>query len=78
MERVRAEFTVEPFVEDAPGAHVLAAITAARTAGLEPEVGPFATTVEGDRTAVSEVVRDVVDAAFAAGATRVSLTIERA
>jgi len=74
--RVRAEFTVEPFADAAPGPHVLAAIEAARRGGLHPEVGPFATAIEGDGSVVHEAVRAALDAAFAGGATRVSVVVE--
>lgn len=78
MRNVRAEFTVEPFNPGVPGAHVRAAIDAARVGGLEPEIGPFATTVVGDASIVAEAVRSLTVAAFAAGATRVSVTVEQA
>jgi uncharacterized protein YqgV (UPF0045/DUF77 family) len=74
---VRAEFTVEPFVDGTPGPHVGAAVEAARVAGLVPDVGPFATSVTGDAAAVSEAVRAVISAAFGAGATRVAIAVER-
>jgi uncharacterized protein YqgV (UPF0045/DUF77 family) len=78
MARLRAEFTVEPFHEGAPGPHVVAAIEAAREAGLEPDVGPFGTAVAGDDAAVNEGVRAALAAAFAHGATRVTVTVEQA
>jgi uncharacterized protein YqgV (UPF0045/DUF77 family) len=78
MARLRAEFTVEPFADAAPGPHVRAAIEAAERTGLEPDVGPFGTTIEGDEPVVSQAVGALVTAAFAAGATRVSMTVERA
>jgi uncharacterized protein YqgV (UPF0045/DUF77 family) len=77
MSSVRVEFLVEPFSEGAPGPHVLAAIDAARGAGLEPEVGPFGTVILLPGERVGHLVGDVVDAAFAAGATRVALQLER-
>ena len=46
--QITAEFTVEPFVEGAPGPHVLAAIQVAESAGLAVDVGPFGTTVVGE------------------------------
>jgi uncharacterized protein YqgV (UPF0045/DUF77 family) len=78
MARLRAEFTVEPFADGAPGPHVLAAIEAARVAGLEPDVGPFGTAVHGEAAAVNESVRAALAAAFANGAERVTVTVERA
>ena len=72
---VRAEFTVEPFREAAPGRHVAAAVAAAEEAGLTAELGPFGTAVEGDLAAVTAALGPVVAAALAAGATRVSFTV---
>jgi len=63
---VTAEFTIEPFIDGTPGAHVLAALEAVRDVGLEPSIGPFGSSITGDLTAVS-----------AAGATRVSLQLTR-
>ena len=70
-----AEFTIEPFVEGAPGPHVNAAIAVAENAGLGVEVGPFGTTVTGDAEAVLGAVDGVLRAAVANRATRVSLQI---
>lgn len=72
---VRAEFTIEPFREAAPGAHVAAAVEAAARAGLQPDVGPFGTAVEGEAATVTAALGPVVEAAMAAGATRVSFTV---
>ena len=74
---VLVEFTVEPFTEGSPGAHVLAAVEAARACGVEPSMGPFATSVHVDAELVGVVTHAVVDAALAAGATRVNVTVER-
>lgn len=74
--RARAEFTVEPFVDGNPGAHVHAAIDAVRSAGLDPDIGPFATVVEGDAAAVIAAMNAMLDAAQAAGASCVSLQID--
>ena len=37
---LRLEYTVEPFVEGAPGPHVTAALEAAGATGLDVEFGP--------------------------------------
>lgn len=74
---LKAEFTVEPFEDGAPGPHVVTAISAVRDSGLEPNVGPFATAVDGDPAAVTRAVQAAMEAAFAHGATRVSVTVER-
>ena len=77
MSSARVEFMVEPFAEGSPGPHVLAAINAARLAGAEPEMGPFGTSVEIDATAAGSLVADVITAAIANGANRVSIQVER-
>jgi uncharacterized protein YqgV (UPF0045/DUF77 family) len=74
--RARAEFTVEPFVDGKPGAHVHAAIEAVRNTGLEPQIGPFATVVDGETSAVIFAMSMMLDAAQAAGSDRVSLQID--
>ncbi len=72
---VRAELTIEPFVEGSPGDHVLAAIEALRPA--QPDVGPFATTVVGDVEAIGQLVRDALVAAFTHGATGATVSLHR-
>lgn len=75
---LRAEFTIEPFAAGRQGAHVQAAIDAARAAGFEVEVGPFGSSLEGSGPAVAGAVASIVQAAFAAGASRVSVQVEEA
>ena len=75
--QVVAEFTIEPFVEGAPGPHVHAGLDAVRAAGFEPDLGPFGSTVTGELSAVSAALVDLLAAATAAGATRVSLQISQ-
>ncbi|MCS5677752.1 MAG: thiamine-binding protein [Actinomycetota bacterium] len=72
---ISAEFTIEPFVEGAPGPHVRAAIDVAEAAGLAVDVGPFGTSVSGESESVLETVDAVVRAAIDRGATRVSLQL---
>ena len=72
---ISAEFTIEPFVEGAPGPHVRAAIDVAEAAGLAVDVGPFGTAVSGESESVQETVDAVVRAAIDHGATRVSLQL---
>ena len=69
------EYTVEPFVEGAPGPHVRAALDAATHAGLVVEFGPFGTTVAGDDQAVLDAAGRILTAAVSAGASRVSLQV---
>jgi uncharacterized protein YqgV (UPF0045/DUF77 family) len=74
---LQLEFTVEPFVEGAPGPHVQAAVGAAEAAGLAVEFGPFGTAVSGDDESVLGAIEAIVQAAIGAGATRVSLQLAR-
>ncbi|MHB8245019.1 MAG: thiamine-binding protein [Acidimicrobiales bacterium] len=69
------EFTVEPFDAGRPGPHVKAAEDAARATGAELRIGPFGTVVTGEAEQVMSAVSDVVRAATAAGATRVTLQV---
>ncbi len=75
IQTIRAEFLIEPFVEGSPGPHVKAALEAARAAGLEPDVGAFATTIEGPSRIVTEAVGSLLDAALDAGATAVQIRV---
>jgi uncharacterized protein YqgV (UPF0045/DUF77 family) len=74
---VRLEFTVEPFLEGSPGPHVRAAVEAVEAVGLPTTFGPFSTEASGDPGQVADATAALVRAAFAAGATRVSVQIER-
>ncbi len=74
---LRLEYTVEPFVEGAPGPHVRAALDAAQATGVDVEFGPFGTTVAGGDDAVLAVASGILRAALDAGATRVSLQVSR-
>jgi uncharacterized protein YqgV (UPF0045/DUF77 family) len=74
--RGRAEFTVEPFVDANPGPHVMAAIDEVRSRGFEAEIGPFGTAITGEAAAVTEAIAAMLEAARAAGATRVALQID--
>jgi uncharacterized protein YqgV (UPF0045/DUF77 family) len=71
------EFTVEPFVEGSPGPHVTAAIEAARGHGAEVEVGPFGSSCTVGLDELGVVVGSVTDAAFANGASHVSVHVAR-
>ncbi|MDP3892921.1 thiamine-binding protein [Nocardioides sp.] len=75
--RLVAEFTTEPFHgEGEPPAHALAALQAAEAAGLDCEFGPLGTTVRGDADEVVRALADVLRAALARGASRVTLQVE--
>lgn len=71
------EFTIEPFVEGQPGPHVTSAIEAAQAFGFEIDFGPFGSSCTVPVDQGGEVARAVLDAAFAHGATHVSLHAER-
>jgi uncharacterized protein YqgV (UPF0045/DUF77 family) len=72
---LRAEFTVEPFVAGQPGPHVRAAIETARELGLDPDVGPFATTIAGDAQTVLNGLVAITTAAVGTGASRVTIHV---
>lgn len=76
MSSVRLEFTVEPFNEGGPGPHVLAAISAVTEAGFTPDEGPFGTAVEGDASAIIVLMSRVSQAAIAAGATGLRISLQ--
>jgi len=71
------EFTIEPFVEGEPGPHVIRAIEAAQALGFEIEFGPFGSSCRVPVAKAGEVTKAVVEAAFANGATHLSLHAER-
>ena len=75
--RVKAEFTIEPFVDGAPGPHVTAGLAAVRAAGLTPDMGPFGSSVEGDAAVVHAALGRMLDDAIAAGADAVSIQVTR-
>lgn len=72
---LNVEFTIEPFVEGTPGPHVLAAVNAVERHGLTVDFGPFGSsfTVIDDR--LPQVIADLLQAAYANGATYVSVDI---
>ena len=71
------EFTIEPFVEGHPGPHVLSAVAAAEELGMTVEFGPFGSTCTLSSERVGEVSGAIIAAAFAHGATHVTLHAER-
>ena len=72
------EFTIEPFVEGQPGPHVLSAVAAAERLGLHVELGPFGSSCTVEEDQVGEVAGLIFGAAFANGATHVTMFAERA
>lgn len=73
---IKVEFTVEPFVEGSPGAHVTAAIAAVESQGIIVEVGPFGSvfTVANDR--LGQVLDALSTAAYSHGASHVIIDTE--
>lgn len=77
MSEYRAEFMVEPFIEGSLGPPVLAAIDSVEALGFEPHVGAFGTTITGEADNVVTALGDMLNAAMDAGATRVTVQIDR-
>ncbi len=76
--RLRAEFTTEPFRgEGDPPGHATVPLQVLRDSGLEVEFGPFGTGVSGDSGRLLDALREVLGAAFAEGATRVTLQVHQ-
>ena len=75
MTWVRLEFTIEPFVESGPPPYVTAAVEIADKSGLEVDLGPASTGVEGEIDQVAALLPKLVAAAMAKGATRVSFQV---
>jgi len=76
--RLVAEFTTEPFdVEGSPPAHATEALRAAEEAGLECEFGPLGTQVRGEQDLLLPALPGVLQAAFKAGASQVTLQVRR-
>lgn len=73
--QVHVEVFVEPFKENEPGRHVTAAVDVLRNAGLQPEMGPFATTAEGTLDQVLTLVAPLLEQSFESGASTVSLRV---
>lgn len=71
-----AEFTTEPFHgEGEPPPHVGAAAEVLLEAGLEPDLGPFGTSVSGGAELLLPALERAMEAAFASGATRFTLQV---
>jgi uncharacterized protein YqgV (UPF0045/DUF77 family) len=77
MGKVRVEFTVEPFADGRPGRHVMAAVDAVAGRGLAVDMGPFSTSADADAGVAPDAVSALLRAAFAEGATRVSVQVTR-
>ncbi|GGT51552.1 hypothetical protein GCM10014713_51910 [Streptomyces purpureus] len=76
MQRLRVEFTTEPFDLDEAPAHAVVAREVIQGADLDAvDVGPFGNTAEGGAEAVLTAVDALLRQALGAGATRVSLQV---
>ncbi|WP_336321870.1 hypothetical protein [Streptomyces lavendofoliae] len=76
MQRLRVEFTTEPFDLDEAPAHAVVAREVIQAAELDAvDVGPFGNTAEGGADAVLSAVDALLRRALGAGATRVSLQV---
>lgn len=69
------EFTIEPFVEGAPGSHVTAAVAAVESHGVFVEFGPFGSSFSVSQALLPLVIADLMKAAYDNGATYVSVTV---
>lgn len=77
MTPVHIEVLVEPFKENDPGRHVMAAVDAMVASGLDADMGPFATTADGDLEAIISATADLLRLSFAAGADSVQVRVDR-
>lgn len=74
----RVEFTIEPFVEGQPGAHVTAPIAALEALGVDVEIGPFGSGCRVAAAASPDVVATIVRVAFEHGASHVNIDVDDA
>ena len=77
MADITIEFTIEPFTDGAPGTHVTRAIEAVEALGVAVEIGPFGSTVRVDASRAGEVLSAHTTAAYAHGATHVTIDTEK-
>ncbi len=75
MSQCTVEFVIEPFVEGAPGPHVLSGIEAMAARGLDVSMGPFGSTVSGDVAQLSDAIGAMVVSAAHDGAQRVLVEV---
>ena len=69
------EFTIEPFVDGAPGSHVTAAVAAVEAHGVSVEFGPFGSSFSVAQSLLPQVIADLMKAAYDNGATYVSIAV---
>ncbi len=75
MTDTHLEVLVEPFRENNLVPHVSAVIEAATAAGLEPNMGPFATEIQGDIDVLAGAIAEMIRVGFSHGATSLQLRL---
>lgn len=78
MDRIRVEFTTEPFVIGEVPEHASAAYEQVQASGLANEFGPFGTAATGREAEILELLPKVLKAALDGGAQRVTLQVTTA
>lgn len=76
-QHVSIEFTIEPFTDGSPGAHVTTAVAAVEALGVAVDLGPFGSSCIVSDEQAGTVVAALMNAAYANGATHVSVHAER-
>lgn len=76
MAQLHLEVLVEPFKENEPGPHVQAVVATLEAAGLEPDMGPFATTADGDQDRIADAIARLIRAGVDAGASAMQFRVE--
>ena len=71
------EFTIEPFVEGDPGAHVTAAVAAVEAHGIAVDFGPFGSLFTAEEETLPMIVADLLKVAYSNGATFVNISVSR-
>ncbi|MCX6530908.1 MAG: hypothetical protein NTY54_01095 [Actinobacteria bacterium] len=71
------EFTIEPFVEGDPGAHVTAAVAAVEAHGISVDFGPFGSLFTAEEETLPMIVADLLKVAYSNGATFVNISVSR-
>lgn len=72
---LQLEFTVEPFIEGHPGAHVVAAVAAVERGGGSVDFGPFGSTCRVAGGDMPVLIAELVRAAFANGASHLTMHV---
>lgn len=70
---IKVEFTIEPFVEGSVPPYVQAAVDALAGIGVATDIGPFGTAFQTTADKVGAAVAAVMNAAYANGATYVTV-----